>query len=242
MRWANVGEAVAMGRANRDYILGIKARLSRPLAGDNDMEALRRAVEAADALGGFVMAHVGNSKTPLEELVAMLRPGDVVTHTFHGSVHGVLDDAGRVLDGVKEAQQRGVVFDIGHGGGSFSFDVAEKAMSQGFFPGHISSDLHSHNIEGPVFDQVTTISKFMHLGMSLEDVIRLTTETTAKTMGMSEARGTLKAGAVGDVAILRLDEGRFKITDAMGVSAEARRMLTHVRTVRAGRIYRPWLR
>ena len=191
MRWANVGEAVAMGRANRDYILGLKARLSRPLAGDNDMEALRRAVEAADALGGFVMAHVGNSKTPLEELVAMLRPGDVVTHTF---------------------------------------------------PGNISSDLHSHNIEGLVFDQVTTISKFMHLGMSLEDVIRLTTETTAKTMGMSDAHGTLKAGAVGGVAILRLDEGRFKITDAMGVSAEARRMLTHVRTVRAGRIYRPWMR
>ena len=242
LRWADVEDAVEVGRANRDYVLGIKARLGRAQAADNDLEALKRAIEAAEALDGFVMIHVGNTRTPLEELTAMLRPGDAVTHAFHGHAHGILDDAGRVLDGIKEAQQRGIVFDIGHGAGSFSFDTAEKALAQGFFPGNISSDLHIYNIEGPVFDQVTTLSKFMHLGMSLEDVIRLSTETTATTMGMSDTLGTLKVGAEGDVTVMRLDEGRFALTDSMGVSVEARQRLTHVRTVRAGRIYRPWLK
>ena len=173
LRWADVDEAVATGRANGDYILGIKARLSTTQAADNDVDALKRALEAAEALGGFVMIHVGGTKTPLEKLTAMLRPGDVVTHAFHGRSHGILDDAGRVLDGIREAESRGIVFDIGHGQGSFSFDVAEKALAQGFYPGNISSDLHIYNIEGPVFDQITTLSKFMHLGMSLEDVVRL---------------------------------------------------------------------
>ena len=242
LRWADVESAVEMGRSNRDYVLGIKARLGVNIAGDQDVEVLKRAIEAAEALDGFVMIHVGRTKTPLDELASMLRPGDVVTHSFHGSHHGVLDDAGQVLEGVKEAQQRGVVFDIGHGAGSFSFDVAEKAISQGFFPGNISSDLHVYNIEGPVFDQLTTLSKFIHLGMSLEEVIRLSTEATARTMGMSDRLGTLKVGAEGDVTVMRLDESRFTLTDAKGVSVEARQRLSHVWTVRGGKIYRPWLK
>ena len=242
LRWADVEEAVEVGRANRDYVLGIKARLGRDQAADNDVDAVKRAIEAAEALGGLVMIHVGGTRSPLEELVAMLRPGDVVTHAFHGRSHGVLDDSGRVLDGIKEAQQRGIVFDIGHGAGSFSFDTAEKAMSQGFLPGNISSDLHIYNIEGPVFDQLTTLSKFIHLGMALEDVIRLSTETTADTMGVGGRLGTLRVGAEGDVTIMRLDEGRFTFTDSMGVSVDGRRKLTHISTVRGGRIYRPWLR
>ena len=241
LRWADVGEAVEAGRANRDYVLGIKARLSTIVAGDHDVDALRRAVEAAEALNGLVMIHVGGTRTPLEELTAMLRPGDVVTHAFHGRDYGVLDDSGRVLDGIVEAQRRGIVFDIGHGAGSFSFEVAEKAMSQGLFPGNISSDLHFYNVEGPVFDQVTTLSKFLHLGMALEEVIRLSTVTTATTMGMADRLGTLRVGAEGDVTVMRLDEGRFPLTDSMGVSVDAQRRLSHVKTVRGGRIYRPWL-
>ena len=241
LRWADVEEAVEIGRANRDYVLGIKARLSTNIAGDQDVDALKRAIEAAEALDGFVMIHVGGTSTSLEKLVEMLRPGDVVTHSFHGRSEGVLDDSGRVLEGIREAQARGIVFDIGHGGGSFSFDTAEKALSQGLFPGNISSDLHIYNIEGPVFDQITTLSKFVHLGMSLEEVIRLSTEATAGTMGVSDRLGTLKVGAEGDVTVMRLDEGQFTFTDSLGVSVEGRQRLTHVRTVRGGKIYRPWL-
>ena len=242
LRWADVERAVETGRANRDYVLGIKARLGRVQAAENDVDALRRALEAAEALDSVVMIHIGDSKTPLEELTAMLRPGDVVTHCFTGLPNGVLDDAGRVVAGVKEAQRRGVVFDVGHGAGSFSFDTAEKAISQGFMPGNISSDLHIYNIEGPVFDQVTTLSKFMHLGVSLYNVIRLSTETAAKTMGVGDRLGTLKVGAEGDVAILRLDEGNYTLTDSIDVSVEAHQRLSHVQTIRRGQVYRPWLR
>ena len=241
LRWADVDDAVEMGRANRDYILGIKARLAIPLAADNDVDALKRAIEAAEALGKMVMIHVGNTRTPLEELTSMLRPGDVVTHSFHGLPHGVLDDSGRVLDGIREARQRGVIFDIGHGAGSFSFATAEKALADGFAPGCISSDLHVYNIEGPVFDLLTTMTKFMHLGMTLGDVVRLSTQAPAAAMGLSESLGTLKVGAAADVTIVSLDEGRFILTDSEGVSVEARSALTHVRTIRDGRIYRPWL-
>jgi dihydroorotase len=242
LRWADVQDAIEVGRANRDYILGIKARLGQVQAARNDVDALKRAIAAADVLGGFVMIHVGNTTRPLEELVSMLRPGDVVTHAFHGHPHGVLDGSGRVFDGLKEAQRRGVIFDIGHGAGSFSFGVAEKALADGFFPGNISSDLHVYNVEGPVFDQVTTISKFLHLGMSLEDVIRLSTATTAQAMGLGDKLGALKVGAEGDVTLMRLEEGDFTLTDSMKVSVQAKQRLTHVRTIRAGRVYKPWLR
>jgi len=239
LQLADIEAAIAAGRANRDLIVGIKARLSRSTAGENDVAALERALEAADALGVFVMIHVGGTRSPMEKLVNMLRPGDVVTHSYHGNDYGILDDAGRVIDGIKEAQQRGVIFDVGHGAGSFSFDVAEKALSRGFGPGNISSDIHIYNIEGPVFDQVTTISKFMWLGMSLDDVIRLTTESTAKIIDAT-GLGTLKIGSAGDATILRRDEGKFIMTDSVGRSVTANEKLAHVRTIRSGRVYRPW--
>ncbi len=178
----------------------------------------------------------------MEDLVAMLRPGDVVTHSFHGNAYGVLDDAGKVKDAFPEHQQRGIVFDIGHGAGSFSFEIAEKATAGGFNPGNISSDLHFYNVEGPVFDQVTTISKFMWLGMSLSDVVRLTTTETAKTMGVGDKLGSLKVGAIGDATILRLDEGKFTFTDSYGKSVTSKQRLNHVTTIKDGRVYKPWLR
>ena len=241
LRWADVDEAVETVRANRDRILGIKVRLSTAQAGDSDVEVLKRAIAAAETLGVFVMIHVGRTHTRLEQLLSMLRSGDVVTHSFHGREEGILDDAGRVREGAWEAQRRGIIFDVGHGRGSFSFDTVEKALSQGFYPGNISSDLHVYNIEGPVFDHLNVLSKFMHLGMSVGDVIRLTTETAAKTMGNGDRLGTLKIGAEADVTIMGLEEGRFTFTDSMGVSVQGGRRLRHVRAVRAGRVYRPWV-
>jgi dihydroorotase len=238
IRWADIGEAIDTGRRNRDFIIGIKARLGHIQAAHNDQEALKRAIQAADVLGGFVMIHVGNTSAPLEEMVNWLRPGDVVTHVYHGHRHGILDNSGRLIDGFKEAQERGVVFDIGHGAGSFSFDVAEKALSQGFMPGNISSDLHIYNIEGPVHDQVTTISKFLHLGLPLSEVVRLTTESTARTMNMEGKIGTLRPGAEGDATLLRLIEGSFTFTDSLGVSVQARQKLDHALTIKAGRAYK----
>ena len=241
LRWADVDEAVASVQANRDLVLGIKARLSRHLAGDHDVDALKRALEAAEALDTFLMIHVGDTKTPLEELCNMLRPGDVVTHCFHGKPHGVLDNTGKVIDGIWEAQERGVIFDTGHGVGSFSFDTAEKALSQGLLPGNISSDLHMYNIEGPVYDQVTTLSKFLHLGLSLEEVLRRSTHTAATAISKADALGTLKVGAEGDVTVLRLEDGNFTFFDSHKKSVTAQQRLAHVLTVKGGSVYRPWL-
>ena len=242
IRWANIQEAIRTGREHREYILGIKARLGRQQSAGNDLEALKRALQAANVLDGFVMIHVGGTTTPLLQMVDMLRPGDVVTHAFHGNSHGILDDSGKVIDGFVEARDRGVIFDIGHGRGSFSFDVADKALSQGFYPGNISSDLHVYNIEGPVHDQLTTLSKFLHLGISLEEVIRLSTETTAKAMGLDDRLGTLRVGAEADVTLMRLEEGHFPFEDSLGVKAEGTQRLTHALTIRGGKVYRPWLK
>ncbi len=253
LKWADVKRTVEVGLAHKDVVLGIKARLGRVQAGDNDVEALKRAIDAAQGLGGFVMVHVGNTPTPLPELMRMLRPGDVVTHAFHGFGDGVLDGSGAVIEGMKEAQDRGIVIDIGHGGGGFSFIAAERALSEGLLPGNISSDLHTHNIAGPVYDLITTLSKLMHLGMSLDEVVSRSTDRTARTMGLEGTIGTLKVGAEGDATIMRLEEGRFQLRDrigtattlgpntwAPGVTVEASQRLTHVLTVKSGKIYRPW--
>ena len=252
---ADVAQAVEAGSRNRDRVVGIKARLGRVQAADNDAEALKRAIEAAEAIDGFVMIHVGNSATPLPDLMRMLRPGDAVTHSFLGFADGVLESSGAVIDGMKEAQARGVVIDVGHGAGGFSFPAAEKALSEGILPGTISSDLHIGNIEGPVFDLVTTLSKFMHLGMSLDEVIRRCTETAARTIGQGGRLGTLRLGSHGDVTILRIEEGRFTLRDRLSTatslgrtrweppaSVEASRRLAHVSSIKAGKVYRPWLR
>lgn len=253
MRWADVDEAVESWRANKEYVLGVKARLGRVQCLDNDVEALKRSLEAAEAMDGFVMIHVGNTSTSLEELCLLLRPGDVVTHSFGGMEDLLIDDSGKVRDGLKEAAKRGVVFDVGHGGGGFSFTNAEKALADGFPPGNISTDLHNGSIDGPVFDMLTTMSKFMYLGLSLDEVVRLTTQTTADIIGMASSLGTLAVGAEGDATIVELLEGSFSLVDRMGerlkfhglkweapVTVNADEKLNHVSTVRNGKMYRPW--
>ena len=255
-RWADVELAVGAGRANREYVKGIKARLGRHLVGDtDDVEMLGRALEAAERIGGFVMVHVGNTPSPLPKLLEMLRSGDVVTHCFHGFEDGVLEETGTVLDALLEAQGRGVIVDLGHGGGGFSLKAAEKAVEAGLLPDTISSDVHTASIGGPVYDLLTTMTKMLHVGLSLEEVVRRSTETPARALGLDGRVGTLRPGAEGDAAILRLEEGRFDMVDRItpmtklgatrwepGVRFEAARRLAHVRTILRGRVYHPWLR
>ena len=241
LRWVDVDRAIQTARANADYIVGFKARLGKAQAGNNDLSALKHALEAAEATGKFLMIHVGHTRTPLEELAARLRPGDVVTHCFHSFPHGILDDAGRIRDGILEAQRRGVIFDVGHGVGSFSFEIAEKALSQGFRLGNISSDLHFYSLQATVPDLTFVLSKFFCLGMSLDEVIRLSTATAARIIGLDGRLGTLKIGAEGDATVMRLEEGAWRFTDTLGATRESKQRLTHVGTVRAGSLYRPWL-
>jgi dihydroorotase len=237
LRYANPSLAVRTIERNRDVILGVKVRLSRDIAGENDLKALHLAREAADAVKLPLMAHIGGTHTPLEDILKVLRAGDVITHCFHGRDGGILDERGRVRPAVLAAVDRGVHLDVGHGAGSFAFEVAEKAIEQGLLPGTISSDLHQFNIHGPVFDLATTLSKFLNLGLTLEQIIARVTAHPARTFGFAEGLGTLREGAEADVAVFSLREGDFSFVDATGRRRIGHRKLVPVATIKSGRLY-----
>ena len=237
LRYANPKLAIRTIEQNRDVILGVKVRLTQNIAGDHDLEALRLAREASDAVRLPLMVHIGGTHSPLPAILAMLRKGDVITHSFRGSPGGILDDRGRILPEVRKTVAAGVHMDVGHGAGSFSFDTAEKAMRQELLPGTISSDVHQFNVNGPVFDLATTLSKFMHLGMTLEQVIERATSNPAGTFGFPKGLGTLREGAEADVAVFSVAEGRFEFTDSVGGKRTGTRKLVPVATVKTGRIY-----
>ena len=237
LRYLNPKLAIKTIERNRDVIVGLKIRLSRSITGPHDLEALALAREASEAVNLPIMVHIGDSYSPLKEVLARLKKGDVITHTFHGRERGILDERGRVLPEVRKAVANGVHLDVGHGAGSFSFDTAEKALEQDVLPGTISSDLHQYNVHGPVFDLATTLSKFLHLGLSLDQVIERVTTNPARTFGQMEGLGTLKEGAEADVAVFSLEEGDFEFVDAMGAKRMGHRKLNPVATVKAGKLY-----
>jgi dihydroorotase len=237
LRYANPKLAIRTIEQNRDVILGVKIRLTQNIAGDHDLEALKLAREAADAVQLPLMAHIGGTHSPLPAILTMLKKGDVITHSFRGAPGGILDDRVRVLPEVRKAVASGVHMDVGHGAGSFSFDTAEKALRQDLLPGTISSDVHEYNVNGPVFDLATTLSKFLHLGMTLEQVIERVSTNPAKTFGFPRGLGTLREGAEADIAVFSLMEGKFEFTDSLKATRIGRRKLVPAATVKAGKIY-----
>ena len=237
LRYANPKLAVRTIEQNRDVILGVKIRLTENIAGDHDLQALHLAREAADAVKLPLMVHIGGTHSTLDAILGVLKKGDVVTHSYRGGPGGILDANGRVLAAVHSAVARGVHLDVGHGAGSFSFEVAEKALKQDLLPGTISSDVHQFNVNGPVFDLVTTLSKFLHMGLTLEQVIERATANPARTFGFPKGLGTLREGAEADIAVLSAAEGDFDFVDSLGVHRIGHRKLVPVATVKAGRIY-----
>ncbi len=236
IRYADVARAIQVCEANKDAILGIKVRLTENLVGQNGPAALKRAREAADATGLAMMVHPNMATFPLKEILSEMRSGDILTHSFHGGSCGILDEKGKVLPEVRKAVERGVILDVGHGAGSFTFDVAQKALAQGILPDTISSDLHVYNINGPVFDLATTISKFLLLGLSLDDALRKTTTIPAKVMGYEDVLGTLKVGSVADIAIFELAEGDFTFVDCRREERNGHLRLIPVKVIRAGKV------
>jgi dihydroorotase len=218
--------------------LGVKARLYKGVGGDADVrDLLQIALEASRRCEKPLMIHVSNSDATLNDLIRDLRSGDVVTHCFHGTQPAsILDKKGKVLPEAWEARERGVIFDIGHGLGSFSFDVGRAALEDGFPPDTISSDIHSLNIDGPVYDLPTTMSKFLNLGMPLEEVIQRSTSEPARVIDRSDL-GHLGVGAAGDVAIFDVENGTFELTDAMKQVLKGDRRLTCRASVRNGKIW-----
>lgn len=236
IRFADVQKAVRVCEKNRDVIMGIKVRLSKHLVGNNGLLPLRKAKEASEATGRPVMVHVGDTPGPLGEILNEMRKGDVLTHCFTGLPHGILDSKGEVIAEARSAVERGVMLDVGHGQGSFSFEIARKAIQQGVEPKTISSDLHTYNINGPVFDLFTTASKFMHLGLPMNRVLEKITSIPATFLGLQDKVGTVRAGAFADLVLVELERGEFLFEDSYKNKETAKERMRPLMVMKGGKV------
>ncbi len=239
LRYADVKKAIDTCETFRKEIVGVKIRMTKNLVGENGKEGLKRAREVSDATGLPLMVHPNASPLSFADMLKELRSGDIVTHCFHRSDTGILDGGGSLRPEARNAAEDGVLFDVGHGKGSFDFEVADAAIGQNFKPGTISSDLHRYNVGGPVHDLITTVSKFLHLGLSLDECIEKVTAAPARAMGMLGEIGTLRPGARADVAILERSPSRFEMTDTHNATRTVDGRLNVVSTIRNGRLYAP---
>jgi len=234
MRLLNPIDAVAVADANRDVIVGIKVRVGKHASGTSGTAPLDIALQVAEEVGMPLMAHIDHPPPSYEEVVERLRPGDVLTHAFRPFPNAPVTPRGRVKQVVLAARERGVLFDIGHGKGSFAFRTARAMLANGFLPDTISSDVHVLCIDGPAFDQVTTLSKFLCLGVPLPEVIRASTVNAAMALKRPEL-GSLRPGSPGDATILSVQEGRFDYVDVVGEHLEGDRRIVADAVVLGGR-------
>src|SRR5689334_21837487 len=226
--------AAEVADANRDLIVGIKVRVGLHASGKSGIVPLEIALEVAEQVGMPLMCHIDHPPPSYEDVVARLRPGDIITHAFRPFPNSAATAQGTVKKVVLEARQRGVLFDIGHGKGSFAFKTARALLANGFAPDTISSDVHKLCIDGPAFDQVTTMSKFLCMGMQLSDVIARSTVNSAMALRRPEL-GSLKPGSVGDATIITVREGKFDYVDVLGEHLTGERKIFSEAVVIAGR-------
>jgi len=238
LRWASPDQAVARAREHPDVIVGVKVRLGYQMVGNDPEPALRLAREAAGRLGLPLMVHIIDMRKPITWLLRHLGEGDIVTHCFHAHEGGILAPDGRLYPEVARARARGVVFDVGHGAGSFAYRVARAAFAQDFPPDTVSSDLHAHNVAGPVYDQATTLSKLLHCGMSLAGVVTATTAAPAAAIRRSAEVGTLAPGATADLTGFELRAGEWMLPDGAGDSEPVGTLIVPRLVVRAGTAHR----
>jgi dihydroorotase len=249
----NVDLLALVAEKNPDLVVGIKARMGEEGFCFPGLEPLRRAVKASELTGLRVMCHLSGTPPELPDVLALLRPGDIVTHSWTGAGEKLVDDAGRILPAVLRARDEGILFDTGHGAGSFSFESAEALTRHGFWPDTISTDLHQGSMPGPnlVADQenvhrvrgdgspqftlLTVMTKFLYLGLPIPDIIRTVTARPAELIGMADEIGSLRPGASADVAILDIEEGPVELYDIHGAKRAADRQFRSILTLRAGR-------
>jgi dihydroorotase len=237
LAWMDPQLAARAAIDNKPVVVGITARLPRKDAGENDLEILKRARQAAEAVGLPLTVHIGDSYSPLKDILAIMRKGDVLAHCYHYQAHGLLDAAGKVLPEVREARERGILFSVAHDARRFSFKVAEKCLEQDLPPDAISSCISAACVDGPVYDLPTTLSKFLLLGLSVDKVIELATIKAAQIFSFASEPGTLQPGRAADIAIFELREGVFEFVDSPGEKRTGRQKLVSTATVRGGDLY-----
>lgn len=242
--FAQVDVAAKAVAENADMVLGVKVRMSENVIAKHGLEPLKRAIAACEGAGtgGKIMCHIGGVETRelMAQILDTLRPGDILTHAYSGAPNlgGAFTNIvqeGRLLPAALAAKQRGVIFDVGHGGGSFDFTVAEPAIAQGCLPDTISSDIHVFSGNSPGMPYLTWVmSKFMALGFTLEQVVAMATINPAKVINRAPKLGTLQIGAPADVAIMELVEGDVSFVDTRNNARTGRAYLKPVQTVTAG--------
>ena len=233
---ADVGAARDAIAKNRDFIVGVKARLSGNVVGANDYEVLRRAQEVATSFGLPVMIHMGQTVSPLPRLFALLKRGDIVTHMFAPPPNSIADDNGRILPEVLAARRRGVWFDIGNGqNGHIRWDTVGTIMKAGFWPDTFSTDWNTNSPTTGVIDFPNCMSKLLGYGMTISDAIACATVNPARIFPLFNDRGTLNVGAPADVAVLELREGSFEFLDNYKNTITGRQRLFPSATVLAGK-------
>ena len=231
---ADVAAARDAIAANPDFIVGVKARLTRNVSPD-DLEVLRRAKEAASSFNLPVMIHMGQSSSALSEIMDRLDRGDIVTHMFAPPPNSIVDGDGRILPEVLAARRRGVWFDVGNGTtGHMRWDIIEQVMQTGFWPDTFSTDWNVNSRTTSVVDFPNCMSKFLGLGMSVDDVVACATLNPSRVFPVFNDRGTLNVGAPADVALLELREGSFEYLDNYDNTLTGRQRLFPSGTVLAG--------
>lgn len=198
------------------FVIGMKARMSKSVVGENGIAPLVKAKEMQKKHRLPLMVHIGNNPPDIDEVADLLTRGDIITHCFNGKPNRILDDTGYLKPSIARALARGVILDVGHGGESFSFKVAEQAMRIGTYPDIISSDIyHRNRVNGPVYSLAFVMTKFLCMGFSAEQILRCVTEKAADLLSLP-AKGYLKPGFDADITLFNLKEEPTELTDAEG--------------------------
>jgi len=224
---------------NPDLAIGVKLRYGPGIVWEYTTEPVKLARKKAAMAGVPLMIHITDSPIPLPDILAEMVPGDIITHCYHGRAHGIMGEEKQlVLKEVVEAQRYGIIFDCAHGRNHFSFAMIEKALDQGFLPDTISTDLtFTSATKGPVWDLTTTMSKLLHFGMKLDDIVERATAAPAKILGYDGTVGTLRPGANADIALIERRNGNVDLTDSDGNTVTAKERLITRMTIKDGRVW-----
>jgi dihydroorotase len=226
LRLLDARECLRVASENLDILVGFKARVGFRAGGNSGLAPLALAIEVADELGMPVMAHIDNPPPTRTEVLSILRPGDILTHCFRPFPNAPIHGDNTIRKEIIEARERGIIFDIGHGYGGFSFRSGRAMLAEGIMPDVLSSDVHVICVDGPAYDVLAVMSKFMALGMSVTEVIAATTVNPAKAVRRDDI-GTLRVGAAGDATILVEASGSFQHTDVLGETITSDTRLEH---------------
>ncbi len=220
------------------FIVGIKARMSKTVVGDNGILPLKLAKELQKKAKGIpLMVHIGSAPPTLDEVLSLLESGDIVTHCYNGKPNGIMDKNEKVKPFVLDAYSRGILFDIGHGTDSFNFKVGKKSVQENFLCQTISTDIYHRNREnGPVFDLATTMEKALYLGISLENILKMVTENPAKNFHLT-TKGVLEVGKDADLTLFKIKNKEKYLIDSNGNEAIVSKEIQPTMTIVGGKVY-----